>query len=320
MTTPAEEVAPPRDALELDPALRPEPPRPEDVFVSPEPITVEDAWILDVYTFFHRKDYQTLQVKYPSVTGGQATAHLLIPPGDGPHATVVVFDILAGSHVVSEAMAKALVNRGFLIARIERPKMDLENTTDAAEPARALRSALLDGRRLLDILEWRADVDQNRIATAGISVGGILACLLQSNDSRVDAGIFIMPGGNVAKILSDSTERPIRAFRDNLMEREGLDVDGFVERMRPLMDPLDPVHHATRIDPKSVFLASSRFDRVIRPQHAEALWEALGRPSWTRLPIGHYQLLPMFWWTVNRGADHLDAYFAEREASASALR
>jgi len=305
----AADPPPLRPAAASAEALRPDPVRREDVFVAPEPRTIEDAFILDVYTWFHTKNYETFEVRFPSVTGEPSIAHLLVPPGPGPHATVVVFPILAGSHVVSEMLAKVLVGRGFLVARLERPKMELEKTEDAAAPAKALRAALMDGRRVLDILEWRSDVDRERIATAGVSLGGILASLLHGTDPRVKAGLFVMPGGNVSEILADSRERPVRAFRENLMEREGIDLEGFVERMRPLMDPLDPVRFATRIDPKSVFLASARFDRIIRPVHTEALWEALGRPAWTRMPVGHYQVLPAFWWVTHRGADHLDRYF-----------
>ena len=312
VTTPATQPPPARSPTLPDPSLRPEPVPPEDVFVSPEERTVEDAFILDLYTWLHRKDYETFRIWFPGSIHERSIAHLLIPPGPGPHPTVVVFPILAGSHTVSEMLAKTLVNRGFLVARLERPKMELDTTEDTEEPVKALRSALMDARRLLDILEWREDVDRTRIAAAGVSVGGILACLLHGTDPRVSAGFYIMPGGDVARILSDSTERPIRAFRNNLMKRESLDVEGFVARMQPLLADLDPMRFAPAIDPASVFLASSRFDRVIRPPHAEKLWESLGRPRWTRMPIGHYQLLPLFWWVVNRGADHLDTFFADR--------
>jgi len=320
-TLPAEGPAPDREPAPLSDSLRPDPVAREDVFVEPEPRTVEDALILDLYTWSHAKDYTTFSVRFPSVAGqtgdlgneasenGRALAHLLIPPGPGPHATVVVFPILAGSHIVSEMLAKVLVGRGYLVARLERPKLEFEETEDAEEPAKALRSAVMDARRLIDILEWRSDVDRSRIATAGISVGGIMASLLQGSDPRVRASVLVMPGGNVADILTDSRERPIRAFRSNLMQREGLDLEGFRARMQPIMDPLDPTLYATHIDPDSVFFASARLDRIIRPEHTRALWRSLGRPAWTKLPLGHYQLLPFFWWVVHRGADHLDRFF-----------
>jgi dienelactone hydrolase len=302
---PLREAAPP-----VDPYLTHRPLAPEDVKVTAEPITVEDAFILDLYTFFHSKDYTTFRVEYPSDASdvrGNAVAHLLIPPGEGPHPTVVVFDILAGSHVVGEAMAKALVDRGFLAARLERADLKLDTAERAEVPAETLRGALLDARRLLDYLETRPDVDRARIGVAGVSLGSILACVLQGVDPRVRAGVLIMSGGDLAAILGDSSEVPVRLFREHTIEREGLaDADAFIERMRPLIDPMDPLRHASNIDPRSVLFITARLDRVIRPPHQDALWAALGKPERIVLPFGHYQLLPFFWWSIARGAEHLN--------------
>jgi dienelactone hydrolase len=290
----------------------------DEVKVTPEPITVEDAFILDVYTFFHAKDYTNVRVEYPGDVGGTSVAHLLIPPGAGPHPTVVVFDILAGSHVVGEAMAKALVNRGFLAARLERADLKLDTAERAEVPAETLRGALLDARRLLDYLERRPDVDSDRVAVMGISLGSILACVLQGVDPRVRAGVLIMSGGNLASILGDSSEVPVRLFREHTIEREGLaDADAFIARMRPLIDPMDPLRHASNIDPRSVLFISARLDRVIRRPHQDALWEALGKPDRIFLPFGHYQLLPFFWWSIARGADHLNRVLDVPDAPAA---
>ena len=297
---------------EVDAFLAHRPLAAADVKVSPEPITVEDAFILDLYTFFHARDYATFKLEYPGELGGSSIAHLLIPPGEGRRPTVVVFDILAGGHVVGEAMAKALVRRGFLVARLERADLRLDTAESADVPARTLRGALLDARRLLDYLETRPDVDTERIGTVGISLGSILACLLQGTDPRVRAGVYIMSGGDIAAILGDSTEVPVRIFRENTMKRDGLASEvEFVARMRPLIDPLDPLRIAARIEPHTVLFMNARLDRVIRPRHAMKLWYALGKPERVELPFGHYQLLPFFWWSMARGADHLERVFAE---------
>jgi cephalosporin-C deacetylase-like acetyl esterase len=208
-------------------------------------------------------------------------------------------------------MAKALVRRGFLVARLEREDLKLDTAESAHVPAASLRSALLDARRLVDYLETRPDVDPSRIGAAGISLGSILACLLQGSDPRVRAGVYIMTGGDIAEVLGDSTEVPVRLFREHTIEREKLASEAdFVARMRPLIDPLDPLRVAARIDPQSVLFMNARLDRVIRPRHAMKLWVALGKPERIVLPFGHYQLLPSFWWCMARAADHLERVFA----------
>lgn len=301
---------PSRNGVPPPPAYDPLPA--EQVRVAPEGITVESSWILHLYTLLHARTYSAQRVEFPGADGQPAIAHLLLPPGEGPHPAVVVFPILAGSHVVSEGLAKALVRRGFAVLRFERQTLGLEEADHPDVPMAALRSALADARRLLDWLGTLPEVDAERIATAGVSMGGILAASLMGMEERVRAGFFVMAGGGLAEILYDSTERPVRAFRDRLLEKEGLETrEAFVEFVEPFAADVDPLHRVVAIPPERVLLISARFDRVIPPEASEALWEALGRPTWIRVPTGHYQLLPFFWWAIARGADHLDAVFAE---------
>ncbi|MEE9279363.1 MAG: acetylxylan esterase [Myxococcota bacterium] len=289
--------------LPLDPAT---------ASLAPEAQTIEQSWLLDLYTWLHSKDYTSERVVFPGTAREEVTAHLLLPAGEGPHAAVVVFPILAGSHVVSEALAKALVSRGYAVARLERPEIDLADpAVGPADFAAALRSAVLDARRLIDLVASHPRVDGGRLASAGVSLGGLQALLLAATDPRVRGGFFVMVGGGLAELLWDSTERPVRAFRERLRAERGLaDRAAFVAALRDETRDVDPLTYAWLLDPESVLLASGRFDRVMPPARTEELWRALGRPRWLQLPVGHYQLFPFFWWTVGRGADHLDRLLA----------
>lgn len=277
--------------------------------VEPEPRTVEDHWLLGLYDRLRPGDYSAFRVDFPTVDGEPGRAHWLLPAGDGPHPAVLVFPILGGSHVVSEATAKALANRGYAALRVERRRLfrDDDPPGDFAVPAARLRDAILDGRRLLDWLETRPEIDSDRIAAAGVSVGGIVAATLMGVDERVRAGFFVMAGGGIPEILYESTERPLRRFRERTFEVNGGSERGrFLRDAQPHTETLDPLTWAHRIDPSRVLLVSGRFDRVIPPARTEALWEALGRPTWLRFPAGHYEIVPFFWWSIGRGADHLD--------------
>jgi dienelactone hydrolase len=234
-------------------------------------------------------------------------AHLLVPAGETPRPAVIVFPILAGSHVVSQGLAKVLVDHGFVVLRLERRDLGLEAVADPAAPAKALRSVLLDARRLTGWLEQRPEVDPERLATAGVSLGAILAATLLGVDSRIRAGMLLMAGGGIAEILYDSTEKPVRAFRNRVVREGQLEGrEDFVARLRPYTEEVDPLRYASRIDTRSVLLVSGRYDRVIPPERTRALWEALGQPTWIRLPVGHYQVAPFFWWAAGRGATHLE--------------
>ncbi len=295
----------------LEDFLSHEPLDPASVSLEAEPITVEDSFILQLYTWLHGRDYSATRVRIPGSDGQPATAHFLLPAGPGPHPTVLVFPILAGSHVVSEALAKALVEREFAVLHIERRPLDFETADGPEVPARAFRDSIRDARRFLDWLVTRPEVDASRVAAGGVSLGGMLAASLMGVDDRVRAGFFAMAGGGFAEILWDSTEKPVRSFRERLRSRQQLaDRDAFLAYVRPWTDPVDPLRNASRLDPSRVLVISGRFDRVVPKARTEALWNALGRPRWIRLPVGHYQLFPLFWWSVSRAAEHLEAAFA----------
>jgi dipeptidyl aminopeptidase/acylaminoacyl peptidase len=288
------------------------PPLPDGaVRLVPQPLTVEDHWLLDLYTRLHARDYTSHRVEFPGADGEPAVAHFLVPPGPGPHPAALVFPILGGSYVVSEMVAKVLVGRGYAALHLERrrlfPRDEDRADPDPAAPAERMRLSVLDARRLLDWLETRPEIDPSRIGATGVSIGGILAATLMGVDDRVRAGVFIMAGGGLPELLHDSTEKPVRRFRDAVLSA-GLAEDraGFLRLTRPFTEPLDPLTRAHRIDPGRVVLVSGRFDRVVPPERTRALWEGLGRPRWHRFPAGHYQIVPFFWWAVHRGADLFD--------------
>ena len=130
-------------APRADSALLHVPLDPADVKVQPQGRSVEQSWILDLYTLLHARDYTSFRILFPGNDDQQSTAHLLIPAGAGPHPVAVIFPILEGSHVVSEGLAKALVNRGYAAARMERESLDLAEVSGAEAPARAMRNAIL---------------------------------------------------------------------------------------------------------------------------------------------------------------------------------
>jgi hypothetical protein len=281
---------------------------PETVHVQPEGLMVEQSWVLDLYTLFHSRDYKAFRLVMTDEQGGERIGHLLLPPGDGPFPAVVAFEILDGPHDVSEGMAKALVNRGYAVARMERRALDLPHQNSGEVVRDRLREGVIDARRLLDWLVTHPKVDATRVAAAGVSIGSIQALLLAACDPRIRGGFYIMTGGNLAEILYDSSETPVREFRDRRMAAHGWTTrEEWIAGVRALTEPVDPLTYAGYLDPRKQMIASGRLDTVISSRYAQQLWQALGEPRWYKLPCGHYTVFPFFWWIVGRGADHLDS-------------
>jgi len=289
---------------------------PSTVVIQPEGLTVEQSWVLDLYTLFHARDYKAFRVVLPDEEGKDAVAHLLIPPGAGPHPTIVAFEILAGPHDVSEGMAKALVNRGYAVARLERRPLDLDKQSDPDVVRSTLRAGVIDARRMLDWLVTHPKIDPDRIATAGLSLGSIQALLLTSCDPRIRGGYYVLSGGNLPEIFWESSEGAVRRFRDRLIAERGWATrEQFIAGIRPYTESVEPLYYAESLDPSTVALATARFDTVIPSENAQQLHEALGRPRWYKLPCGHYTVFPFFWWAIARGADHFDVLLAKNPDS-----
>ena len=175
--------------------------------------------------------------------GASAIGHLLIPHGDGPFPAVVAFEILDGPHDVSEGLAKALVDRGYAVARLERRALDLAHQSSAEVVRERLREGVIDARRLLDWLVTHPKIDRTRIAAAGVSVGSIQALLLAACDPRIRGGFYLMTGGNLAEIFYDSSETPVREFRDRLMAAHGWTTrEEWVAGVSPLTRTGRPAH------------------------------------------------------------------------------
>src|SRR5262245_2404983 len=292
---------------------------PHSVDVQPEGLTVESSWVLDLYTLFHSRDYKSFRLVLQDEAGEDRIGHLLIPPGEGPHPAVVAFEILDGPNDGPEGMAKALVNRGYAVARMDRRSLDFPHQNDGKSVRNRMREGVIDARRLLDWLVTHPKIDPTRLAAAGVSVGSIEALLLTACDPRIKGGFYVLTGGNLPGILYDSSETPVRDFRDRMMARNGWTTrEEWVAGVSALTEPVDPLTWAGRLDPSRLLIASGRFDTVIPSEYAQQLWEALGQPVWLKLPCGHYTVFPFFWWTVNSGADHLDTFLRNSSTTVGA--
>ena len=297
-------------SIEPVPELAHRPLDPEHVRVQPEGDTVEQNWFLDLYTLLHSRSYRVFRVVLPSSGPGDAIAHLSLPAGEGPHPVIVMYPILGGRHVISELISKMLVRRGYAVARLERRELDLENGS-ATALADELRTAILDGRRLIDWLAHHPNIDSARVAAAGVSLGGIQALTLTAVEPRIRGGFYMLVGGGLAEIFYESAEKPIRAFRDRMIEEFQLaDREAFLAEMRPYVRDLDPLTWVDRIETERILLVSGRFDRVVRPERTRILWEKLGRPTWRKIPTGHYQGIVFLSNSISLASKHLEQLFA----------
>lgn len=210
------------------------------------------------------------------------------PVGRGPFPAVVILPITRGDYY-TQNFAIYLAERGYVCLRFESTRNFTDDAHKTLESAQQLlRHYVIDVRRSIDWLASRQEVDPQRIGIMGISLGAIVASLVMEVDNRVQAGVFLLGGGDVAGIIETSQEKSLIKFRQRVIEHEGLDPVTFKEAAARALKPVDPISYADRLDPNRVLMINGYFDQVIHRDYVRAFWETAGRPELVFIPTGHY--------------------------------
>jgi dienelactone hydrolase len=154
-------------------------------------------------------------------------------------------------------------------------------SADVDRTIQAVRQAMIDMRVAVDWLQARPEVDPHRIGIVGVSLGGILAHLAMGIEKRFIAGVSVLGGGEVADLMWTS---PIMALVRRDLEAKGVTLSELRRRLRVI----EPMTYAGLNRPRHVLMIDGRYDLVVPPQSARAMWRALGEPPLVWLDTGHY--------------------------------
>lgn len=106
------------------------------------------------------------------------------------------------------------------------------------------------------------ELDTNRIALFGISMGGIRGVLLTAVDSRIKAATIGLAAGDLPYVLTHSKDRGTIRRREAFMRQHNLTPAEMESELRQAIT-CDPKTFAAHIDPRKVLLVLARFDRVV---------------------------------------------------------
>ena len=208
----------------------------------------------------------------------------------GKTAGILVFPILSGGEPLSRGLGKALARAGFVALVLDQKEELFDpETADMKFTDAVLRQSVSDARKAITWLEQRDDVDPDRIGCVGISMGGILACLVDAVETRVKASAWLLAGGDLLEILAVTREPGIRKARKNWLKTSGTTVEKFLEENRGKLN--GPLKYASHIDPAHAMMVTATFDKVIPRSNADRLFEATGRPARRFVPLGHFTAL-----------------------------
>jgi dipeptidyl aminopeptidase/acylaminoacyl peptidase len=143
----------------------------------------------------------------------------------------------------------------------------------------AVSMGLGEQQDLLGALDWiqqRDDVDHERIAVSGLSMGSVIALLVAAQDERVRAVVAECPYADQQAIMTRALRHyyhlpsfPVGPLGRWVVER----------RLGMATDRAQPLPIVDRIAPRPVFFIADEADAVVGPEEAMKLFEAAREPK-----------------------------------------
>lgn len=147
-----------------------------------------------------------------------------------------------------------------------------------------LRQGIADVRRARDAVACLPGVDRDSISLQGTSLGGIVSATVAGVDQQYTAIFLLLAGGDLPSLIRDG-QRDAAKLRQQLREAQVTE-DG----LRELVETIDPLHLASRMNRERVWLYSGRYDTVVPMYNAEILAKtaSLPREHHVVMPVDHY--------------------------------
>lgn len=184
---------------------------------------------------------------------------LLVPNESAPApAALLLHGLGSTKEVMVESIGRALLHQRIASLAIDLPlhgaRRGRVEDLSLARPLAVLqawRQAIADARGALDFLARQPEVQPERIALVGYSLGAFLGVLVSANDSRVRA-VVLASGGDFPADMP------------------------FAPLIRRVADPLRAVR---KLAGRPVLMVNGRQDRTVHPAQARLLFDAAAEPK-----------------------------------------
>ena len=199
-------------------------------------------------------------------------------PIDAP-AAVIVHESGSGM-TVGRIVARSLRSKGIHTFMLQLPYYGVRRSP-AGRPSgsnlvEALQQGISDTRRAKDAVAAIPLVDESRISLQGTSLGGFVTATTAGLDQAYHRTFVLLAGGDLYGTLM-SGKKDAEKVRAELT-KNGLSND----EVRGMLDSIEPLRLAHRVDPRRTWLFSGKYDDVVPPRSAQLFAEA------TRLHASHH--------------------------------
>ena len=164
----------------------------------------------------------------------------------------------------------------------------------------AFQVSVIDVRQVIDWAEDKAEIDSERIAVIGMSMGGLASAIAMGVDKRITAGVFITTGGNLEEITwhgkSSAAQKGHSCTREechNVYSQYSHYLVEVAERGFENVTPtkecflFDPMTFACYLRGRPILMINALKDRYIPRRSTLDLWEACDKPRIIWLPATH---------------------------------
>jgi cephalosporin-C deacetylase-like acetyl esterase len=204
--------------------------------------------------------------------------------GAGKRPAAIVLDILDGAGVVSrgEAMWLAMNDIPSLCMTMPYygPRRPDEKSAgkqrflsaDVNTSKANIRQCILDARVAVAWLAEQPEVDANRLAVVGTSLGSFMGGILAGSEPRIESACLLLGGGGLVDAFST---HPQAGVVFEALKLAGLSKDG----LKKIVATVDPLTYADQLKHKRLLLIGAKRDEIVPPVAMQTLWEATGKPE-----------------------------------------
>ena len=234
------------------------------------------------------------------------------------HAPVIlVLPILNGQKIVVRPFATYFANNGYnavIVDTVQRKTL----LDDMLEPEAAIRRTAIRHRRVLDWIETVPEIDQDKVAVFGASLGGFNALFLTAADKRVGAAALALVAGDLPFVLANSSEGRIIDAANGAMETLQTDREGLRQYLEENIRS-DPMTLARYMDPGHVLMVLAKFDDAVHYEKQLELLDAMGNPESITLPTGHVTTSAYLFYLRSRVLEFFDRRFGVAEGRRASI-
>ena len=125
------------------------------------------------------------------------------------------------------------------------------------------RVTIVDTRRLIDWAERRPEIDADRVALIGFSLGAFVAGTIATQEPRLAATVTVMGGSHLNSVMATCDGKRATKVQATAAENFGWNREELAAQLEPIMSVVDPSNYPNQVDPERVLIIEANRDKCV---------------------------------------------------------